>query len=558
MPFPNLQSTICNLQSFFPNLRSALCTLPSFFHLAAVSPGRQRTFRYVVSAHLLVLAGCVVGMRWQGPVPPAVLLGNVLLIAGIVEGALLIGWRLAQLPKSQALEFLLVSPLRPPLVLAAEAAVGLGRLALATLAGLPVLGLMVIEGVVLPDDLGTLLFMPFTWGAVTGLGLTVWAYEPAGVRRWGERLMVLAVVFYLVIGILAGEHLREWLAVLPSGVGESFFDMFDAMHRYNPFSVIRYAMEQDPAWARDQVLWLEAGGLVLLALLLARAARRLQGHFQDRHYRPVVDERGGNRGTIGAWPLSWWCVRRVTEYSGRINLWLAGGFGVLYAAYTLAGPAWPPWLGHAVFQVFDRLGGIPVLATALVVLAAVPAAFQYGLWDSNAQDRCRRLELLLLTGLEARDYWHAATAAAWRRGRGYFAVAALLWLAEGISGAASFSQVLAGFCAGVILWGLYFALGFRAFSRGLQASALGMFLTLGLPLLAFALYQAGWPGVAALLPPGSVYQPSTGQPSWTWPAGPLLGATAALAVTRWGFAHCLEDLRRWYNRHHGQRVLDAG
>ena len=64
------------------------------------------------------------------------------------------------------------------------------------------------------------------------------------------------------------------------------------------------------------------------------------------------------------------------------------------------------------------MGGIPVLATALVVLAAVPAAFQYGLWDSNTPDRCRRLELLLLTGLTARDYWEAAAAAAWRRGAG--------------------------------------------------------------------------------------------------------------------------------------------
>ena len=70
-----------------------------------------------------------------------------------------------------------------------------------------------------------------------------------------------------------------------------------------------------------------------------------------------------------------------------------------------------------------------MIATALMLLATVPAAFQYGLWDSSAQDRCRRLELLLLTRLDARDYWEAAAAAAWRRGRGYFAVAVLLWAA---------------------------------------------------------------------------------------------------------------------------------
>ena len=80
------------------------------------------------------------------------------------------------------------------------------------------------------------------------------------------------------------------------------------------------------------------------------------------------------------------------------------------------------------------MGGVPGLATALVVLAAVPAAFQYGLWDSNTQDRCRRLELLLMTELGARDYWSAAAAAAWKRGRGYFFVALVLWLAGAIAG----------------------------------------------------------------------------------------------------------------------------
>ena len=49
-----------------------------------------------------------------------------------------VGWRLTQLPKSQALEFLLVSPLRPRRLLFAEALVGLAQLGLVTLSGLPV------------------------------------------------------------------------------------------------------------------------------------------------------------------------------------------------------------------------------------------------------------------------------------------------------------------------------------------------------------------------------------------------------------------------------------
>src|SRR5262249_40027323 len=162
-----------------------------------------------------------------------------------------------------------------------------------------------------------------------------------------------------------------------------------------------------------------------------------------------------------------------------------GGFGALYACYTALGPRWPGWLGSQVFTTFDHMGGIPALATALVVLAAVPAAFQYGLWDSNPQDRCRRLELLLLTRLSAREYWDAAAAAAWRGGRGYFAVALLLWLAALLAGRISPLQMLAALAAGVVLWGLYFSLGFRAFARGVQANTLGLLLTLGLPLLAW-------------------------------------------------------------------------
>src|SRR5262249_60037960 len=94
------------------------------------------------------------------------------------------------------------------------------------------------------------------------------------------------------------------------------------------------------------------------------------------------------------------------------------------ASYVGAGEAWPAWLSRQVFGIVDQWGGVPAVATGLVLLAAVPAAFQYGLWDASAADRCRRLELLLLTDLDGRDYWLAAAAAAWRRRRGYFAGAA--------------------------------------------------------------------------------------------------------------------------------------
>jgi hypothetical protein len=188
------------------------------------------------------------------------------------------------------------------------------------------------------------------------------------------------------------------------------------------------------------------------------------------------------------------------------------------------------------------------------VLAAVPAAFQYGLWDASVQDRCRRLELLLLTGLQARDYWHAAAVAAWKRGRGYFAVAVLLWLALLVSEQASVERVLGALCAGVLLWALYFALGFRSFSRGIHANGLGMLLTVGLPVVAVGLHHAGLPGLSALLPPGSVYG-ATSLAGVAWVAGPILAALLALILIRDALSSCEHHPRQWYDQHHGRRLM---
>jgi hypothetical protein len=527
--------------------------LSPFFTLAAVSPGRQRTFRSLVVAHLLILGGGVAGL-FASASQGRPLLGHVLLISGIVEGALLIGWRLTQLPKSQALEFLLVSPVRPRQLFLAEALVGLARLALVTLSGLPVLLLLAGEGLLDFYDLPPLLLMPLTWGALAGFSLVAWAYEPVVVRRWGERVILALVVLYLIVGVLAGEHLQDWLTWLPGDLGQMITGCFMAMHSSSPFAVLQDTLKDAPLEHLSRLLVLEGLALAVVGVLMFRAACRLKGHFHDRHYLPAVDLSGGKRAVVGEKPLRWWAVKRVSEYAGRVNLWLAGGFGAVYALYTVAGDNWPAWLGRQVFEAFDALGGIPSVATALVVLAAVPAAYQYGLWDSNAQDRCRRLELLLLTRLSAADYWDAAAAAAWRRGRGYFVVAAVLWAAALLAGKVGPAQVMTALAAGVVLWGLYFVLGFRAFSRGVQANALGLLLTIGLPGLTMVLYMRGLPGLAALMPPGSVYQPVA--ETETAAAGPLLAAAVTLSLARMSLARCDAELRRWYDVHHGRKVID--
>ena len=40
------------------------------------------------------------------------------------------------------------------------------------------LGLLVMTGRLVPSDLVPLMLVPFLWGAIAGLGLTAWAYEP--------------------------------------------------------------------------------------------------------------------------------------------------------------------------------------------------------------------------------------------------------------------------------------------------------------------------------------------------------------------------------------------
>lgn len=178
----------------------------AFFAQAARSLGRQRVFRRIVVTHVALLLAllALLPLSPRGGTP-TVLFGQFLLIAGIVQGAVLIGWRLTQLPKSQALEFLLVSPLRPFRVLLNEACVGLVLLALVTLSGLPVLCLLAASGLLSEGDLLVMTAMPCTWGAITGLLLTTWAYEPMRIRRLGERVVMVLVLIYLVAGVLAGR-----------------------------------------------------------------------------------------------------------------------------------------------------------------------------------------------------------------------------------------------------------------------------------------------------------------------------------------------------------------
>src|SRR5581483_5664556 len=71
--------------------------LAPFFVLAAVSPSRQFAFRRLVAVHLALLAGLALAAAGLGKGSNFTFIGYTLLTAGIVEGALLVGWRLTQL-----------------------------------------------------------------------------------------------------------------------------------------------------------------------------------------------------------------------------------------------------------------------------------------------------------------------------------------------------------------------------------------------------------------------------------------------------------------------------
>ncbi|HEY2786290.1 MAG TPA: hypothetical protein VGJ05_15090 [Fimbriiglobus sp.] len=515
--------------------------------------GRQRAFRRAVVLHVVISAGLVAASSRSAS--PSVLtgVGYLFLILGLVEGAALVGWRLTQLPKSQALEFLLTSPIHPRRVFAAEMLVGVGRFAWVHLAGVPVVGAACLFGPFHPTDFWPLAVMPLLWGTFAGLLITAWVYEPPRVRKVGEYIGLVGVVIYLLVGVVAGEHLRQWLAVLPPKLGNACLEAVLALHNLNPFGVVRYWFEpgRSAPVAWDRFVGINAAAIVLSGLTALRAARRLLGHFHDRHYSPRDSVRATELELIGDRPLSWWAVRRVMEYSGRVNLWLAAGFAVVYSAYLVAGDNWPPWMGRIVFTLFDRWGGPATVATALAVLAAVPAVFQYGLWDATTLDRSRRLELLLLSDLDGRDYRNAAAAAAWKRGRGYLFSALILWLALGLSGRVGWIDVLAAAVGGGLLWALSFALGFRAFARGAHANGVALAVTLGGPVLVFLAYRFGFDSLAGLIPTALPDLPVRRGVDSGWLAGALLTFRVAFLLLQSGVRTCVEDLRTWLDQNHG-------
>jgi hypothetical protein len=90
----------------------------------------------------------------------------------------------------------------------------------------------------------------------------------------------------------------------------------------------------------------------------------------------------------------------------------------------------------------------------------------------------------------------------------------------------------------------------------MQANNLGMILTVGLPLITILLCRMNLEILATWVPPGGVYLPATSPVTLAWLPGPLAAGWLALLIGRETQQHCVDDLRRWYDVHHGQKTME--
>lgn len=529
----------------------------SFLVLAGRSVKRQRLLRQLAAIHTLVLTiTMVAALHWKTSSPGAALVeatGLAALLLGIVEGSLLVGWRLAQWPKSQALELLLITSLSPISAMLGEQLAGIALLGLVSLSSLPLMAWGVGAEWITFEDAAVLTLMGWLWGSVTGLGLAWWAYEPVRVRQWGERLGLIILTLYLVVGGLMGEKTLHLLALAPWGLGDWVRTSFWAFHWNNPLALIHrraFSCEDPEALTRSLLV---VNGLAMMAIVafVARSAGRLKSHYIEIHYLPKSLNRERRRPLIGEAPLTWWAVRRVQQYSGQINVILALGAATLEASYVLLGEHWPSWMGRDVFLVFDQMGGVAGLVTGMVLLSATPAAYQFGLWDANDSDRARRLELLLLSRFRASDYLQASWRAAWSRGYGYLAAAGLLWWSAWWGGVIGVGQALVAMLAAAALGAFYFAVGFAFLARQTGATV-GFLLCVATPAAVWGLSQSAWRPLAQLFPPGALFASLSSNQNELFIALVSLATLAISLLLLWRGSRCFDmELRRWYERHHG-------
>ncbi|MDA7980174.1 MAG: hypothetical protein MPJ50_15520 [Pirellulales bacterium] len=474
-------------------------------------------------------------------------LATTLLLGGIVAGGCLTGWRLAQFPKSRSAEFQLVTPSSDIKLVLSQASAGVLRTALVLAAGWPLVAAAWGAKWVDSQQAATLVFVPLLAGALAGLMLAMVAYEPAWLRRLLERLVLVSILLYLLLFGLLGSYFvprfYAWKAefarspVITTAEGiEAWINPFRLMREIGGYSSPEFA------W-RAACVSLVLGCLIMLCLF--RLSARLRNHYYEENYG-TVRHRRTSRLLLGINPLSWWTARRVSRFKGNVNLYLACVTVGLYSCWLLMRDQWPSWLAVGQLRLIESAGGEAMLAAACLQMALVPTAFLAGLWDSNMQERCGRLELLLTTPLGGKQFLTASLKAAWIRGRGYILCLLVMWAATAASGKISWSSCIVLCCLSLAYAALCFATAFAHFARASTDKAItsrGFVWAVIAPLVTVGLFLAGAPRLAALTPLGTIYIAAT--PRHTWSVSFHLGTESlslivlAQIVTCFGIAYLI-------------------
>ena len=476
-----------------------------------VNTWRGATLRAMAVAMVVVLATAIVFVADSTPRERVNFVAWTQLLSAIVLGAFLTGWRLSQWPKSRAAEFQMVTPARDIELIGGELVAGIFRTSIVVLSGAPLIALLWGLKWITAIDALALVVVPWIAGCLSGALLAVVAYEPQWVRKWLERAVLGVILVYLVALGLLGSYvlprLLAWWSQLSGLPADALAGMGATMRYVNPFRFLGAVGDADPASMAWRLLAVTACLALAVTLCAWRLAVRLRPHYDEENYA-LRRRRRRRDGAVGNAPLSWWTRRRVSQFKGRINLYLLWFTVGLYAAWMHYEASWPPWLAVAQLMMIERLGGATLLLLASLQLAVVPIAFLSGLWDSTPAQRVRRLELLLVSPLAARDFLRASVVAAWTRSRGYVLAAMIMLAALRSTGQVNAAGgLLIATLAGSYLL-LAFAAAFRDFAQAgteRQMAIRGLSWSAAVPLVTVLLVQLKvWP-LALASPLGAIY-----------------------------------------------------
>lgn len=431
-------------------------------------------------------------------------------LLAVVVGGSLTGWRVTQMPKTRSAEFFLVTPRSDWEIVRAEVLSGLLRTAFVVGAGTPVIFAMWGVGWMQMSEAVSLAVIPTLCGWTAGLSLAAVAYAPLWFRRLIERLVLVAILAYLiVVGLFMKYFLMEGLRWWTSWTEQSptVFGSFSRMLDYfNPFRLLGVLGSQSEGVELRLLATVGLlGGICLFDYWFL--GWRLRRHYLEENFGNQYRKKKYEK-PIGQNPLAWWTARRVSRFRGAVNLYLAWTTIGLYCGWMLLGDNWPDWAGDFLMRFFYMVGGSAIMGVFAVQFGLVPVGFLTGLWDSNQQQRVGRLELLLVTDLEPKEYLWGSVAASWTRGKWYAGAALFLWVCTAIAGRMSWWAALFVILCAANYALLFFAIAFRNFARignDRVSANLGLLMTVGIPFAIWGLFLVGLDQVAAATPLGGMF-----------------------------------------------------